>query len=169
MKDLGDGKSLAEWTDQQFDPSLDWQDVNKLRDRWKGKLILKGIVTPEDAQTAAEIGADAIVVSNHGGRQLDGAPGTIQVLPEIACKVGGKYEVFADGGFTSGQDVFRALASGAQGVLMGRAVLFGLGAGGQAGVEKVLEFVVHKFETTMGLCGVISVAEIGPHNIYQPA
>jgi len=112
VKDLGDGKSLAEWTDQQFDPSLDWQDVNKLRDRWKGKLILKGILTPENAQTAAEIGADAIAVSNHGGRQLDGAPGTIQVLPEIARKVGGKCKVFIDGAFTSGQDVFVRLPAG---------------------------------------------------------
>lgn len=169
VKDLGDGKSLSEWTNEQFDPSLNWRDVKRLRDRWKGKLILKGILAPEDAQTACEIGADAIVVSNHGGRQLDGAPATIQVLPKIARKVDGRCEILIDGGFTSGQDIFRALASGAQGVLMGRAMLFGLGAGGQAGVEKALGFVAHEFETTMGLCGVTSVAEIGPHNIYQPA
>lgn len=168
VKDLGDGKSLAEWTNEQFDPSLDWQDVKRLRDRWKGKLILKGILTPEDARIAAETGADAIVVSNHGGRQLDGAPATIQVLPAISREVGGLCDILVDGGFTSGQDIFRALACGAQGVLMGRAILFGLGAGGQAGVEKALRFIIHELETTMGLCGVTSVTEIGPHNIYQP-
>ena len=169
VENLGDGKSLAEWTNEQFDPSLNWEDVKRLRGRWKGKLILKGILNPADAQTAAEIGADAIVVSNHGGRQLDGAPGTIQVLPDIARKVEGRCEILIDGGFTSGQDIFRALSSGAHGVLMGRAMLFGLGAGGQAGVEKALGFIVHEFETTMGLCGVTSVSDIGPHNIYQPA
>ena len=166
VENLGDGKSLAEWTNEQFDPSLNWEDVKRLRGRWKGKLILKGILNPADAQTAVEIGADAIVVSNHGGRQLDGAPGTIQVLPDIARKVDGRCEILIDGGFTSGQDIFRALSSGAHGVLMGRAMLFGLGAGGQAGVEKALGFIVHEFETTMGLCGVTSVADIGPHNIY---
>ena len=166
VENLGDGKSLAEWTNEQFDPSLNWEDVKRLRGRWKGKLILKGILNPADAQTAAEIGADAIVVSNHGGRQLDGAPGTIQVLPDIARKVDGRCQILIDGGFTSGQDIFRALSSGAHGVLMGRAMLFGLGAGGQAGVEKALGFIVHEFETTMGLCGVTSVADIGPHNIY---
>jgi len=162
-------KSLAEWTNEQFDPTLTWQDVKYLRDRWKGKLILKGILAPEDARIAADIGADAVIVSNHGGRQLDGAPATIEVLPAIVREVNGNCSVLIDGGFKSGQDVFRAVANGAQGVLMGRAMLYGLGAGGQAGVEKALRMIINELETTMGLCGVTSIAEIGQHNIYYPA
>lgn len=166
VTNLERGKSLAEWTNDQYDPSLNWQDVKWIRDLWKGKLILKGILSPEDAETAIEVGADAIVVSNHGGRQLDGAPATIQVLPDISNAIAGRCEIFVDGGFTSGQDVFRALALGAKGVLMGRALIYGLGAGGQAGVQKALEFIAHELETTMGLCGVNSVSEIGPHNLH---
>lgn len=166
VTNLERGKSLAEWTNDQYDPSLNWQDVKWIRDLWKGKLILKGILSPEDAETAIEVGADAIVVSNHGGRQLDGAPATIQVLPDISNAIAGRCEIFVDGGFTSGQDVFRALALGAKGVLMGRALIYGLGAGGQAGVQKALGFIAHELETTMGLCGVNSVSEIGPHNLH---
>ena len=120
--------SLAEWTNAQFDPSLDWDDVRRLRDRWKGKLVLKGLNDPEDAEVAEGTGADALVVSNHGGRQLDGAPSTIAVLPAIVEAVGARIEVLIDGGFTSGQDVFRALALGAKGVMIGRAMQYGLGA-----------------------------------------
>ena len=167
VKNLENGKSLAEWTNEQYDPSLNWQDVKWIRDLWKGKLILKGILSTEDAETAIEVGADAIVVSNHGGRQLDGAPATIQVLPDISSKIAGRCEILIDGGFTSGQDVFRALALGANGILMGRALIYGLGAGGQAGVQKALGFIAHELETTMGLCGVNSVSEIGPHNLYS--
>ncbi|MEM7445329.1 MAG: alpha-hydroxy acid oxidase [Pseudomonadota bacterium] len=167
VRDLGDGKSLAQWTDEQFDPTLTWDDVQRLRDRWKGKLVLKGVLAPEDAEHALRVGADAIIVSNHGGRQLDGAPSTIEVLPSVVKVVDGRCAVMVDSGFRSGQDVFKALAFGAQGVLMGRALLYGLGAGGQAGVKKALDMVRHELEVTMGLCGVNSIDDIGPHNIYR--
>lgn len=166
IEGMNDTKGLAQWTDEQFDPSLNWDDVRRLRDRWKGKLVLKGILDPEDAEYAVACGADAIVVSNHGGRQLDGAPATIEVLPEIVRVVAKRCEVLIDGGFTSGQDVFKALAFGASGVLLGRALLYGLGAGGQAGVTKTLEMIRHELETTMGLCGVNSLEEISLNNIY---
>lgn len=169
IDELDNPKSLSQWTNEQFDPSLNWDDVQRIRDRWKGKLILKGILAPEDADQAVTCGADAIVVSNHGGRQLDGAPATIEVLPEIATIVAGRCELLVDGGFTSGQDVFRALAYGAQGVLLGRALLYGLGAGGQAGVTKALDMIHHELEITMGLCGVNTVDEVGHHNIYVGA
>lgn len=163
---MTDATSLSQWTNDQFDPSLTWTDVQAIRDRWKGKLILKGILAPEDAEMAVATGADALVVSNHGGRQLDGAPATIAVLPEIVRTVAGRTEVLIDSGFTSGQDIFKALALGASGVLMGRALLYGLGAGGEAGVAKALELIRHELEITMGLCGVNRVDEIGPHNLY---
>lgn len=163
----GGNISLAEWTNSQFDPSLDWDDVKSLRDRWKKKLVVKGIMSPEDGGLAVEAGADAIVVSNHGGRQLDGAPSTIRVLPEIKHAVGARTEVLVDSGFTSGQDVFRGIASGADGVMMGRALLYGLGAGGQSGVAKSLEMICNELEITMGLTGVNSIDEIGPHTLYR--
>ena len=160
--------SLAEWTNAQFDPSLDWDDVRRLRDRWKGKLVLKGLNDPEDAVIAAGTGADALVVSNHGGRQLDGAPSTIAALPAIVEAVGARIELLIDGGFTSGQDVFRALALGAKGVMIGRAMQYGLGAAGGAGVTRAFEIIHKELETTMGLCGVNRIDEIGRANIYAP-
>jgi L-lactate dehydrogenase (cytochrome) len=162
-------KALSEWTNEQFDPTLDWTDVHRIRDRWKGKLVLKGILAPEDAQTALTIDADALVVSNHGGRQLDGAPSSISVLPDIVAEVGGRTTVLIDGGFTSGQDIFKALALGANGVMMGRALLYGLGAGAQAGVAAALEMIRNELEITMGLCGVSRIEEIGPNNLYKAA
>lgn len=162
-------KALSEWTNEQFDPTLNWTDVRRIRDRWKGKLVLKGILAPEDAQTALTIDADALIVSNHGGRQLDGAPSTISVLPDIVAEVGGRTTVLIDGGFTSGQDIFKALALGANGVMMGRALLYGLGAGAQAGAERALEMIRNELEITMGLCGVSQIDEIGPHNLYKAA
>ena len=164
---VGGHMSLAQWTDSQFDPTLNWDDVRRFRDRWKGKLVLKGILDPDDADSAVACGADAIVVSNHGGRQLDGAPSTIEALPRIAQRVAGRTEILVDGGFTSGQDVVRARALGADGVLMGRALLYGLGAAGQAGVTRALEMIRNEMETTMGLCGLSTPAEIGPDNLWQ--
>jgi L-lactate dehydrogenase (cytochrome) len=166
---MNNRKALSEWTNEQFDPTLSWTDVRRIRDRWKGKLVLKGILAPEDAQTALTIDADALVVSNHGGRQLDGAPSTISVLPDIVAEVGGRTTVLIDGGFTSGQDIFKALALGANGVMMGRALLYGLGAGAQAGVAAALEMIRNELEITMGLCGVSRIEEIGPHNLYKAA
>ena len=160
--------SLAEWTNAQFDPSLDWDDVRRLRDRWKGKLVLKGLNDPEDAVIAAGTGADALVISNHGGRQLDGAPSTIAALPAIVEAVGAKIELLIDGGFTSGQDVFRALALGAKGVMIGRAMQYGLGAAAGPGVTRAFEIIHKELETTMGLCGVNRVGEIGLENLYAP-
>ncbi|WP_425420104.1 alpha-hydroxy acid oxidase [Oricola indica] len=162
-------KSLSKWTDEQFDPTLNWDDVKRLRERWKGKLVLKGILSPEDTGMAMDVGPDAIVVSNHGGRQLDGAPSTIEVLPNIVSTVAGRCEILIDGGFTSGQDVFKGLALGADGVMMGRALLYGLGAGGRKGVAKALAMIRHELETTMGLCGINSTAEIGPENLFHKA
>jgi len=160
--------SLAEWTNAQFDPSLDWDDVRRLRDRWKGRLVLKGINDAEDAGIAAGMGADALIVSNHGGRQLDGAPSTIATLPAIVDGVGERIEVLIDGGFTTGQDVFRGLALGASGVMIGRAVHYGLGAAGAVGVTRAFEIIHKELETTMGLCGVNRVDEIGVGNLYAP-
>jgi len=159
-------KALSEWTNEQFDPTLDWSDVRRIRDRWKGKLVLKGILAPEDAKEAAATGADALIISNHGGRQLDGAPSTITVLPEIVAEIGGRMTVLIDSGFNSGQDIFRALALGADGVMMGRALLYGLGAGAQQGVERALEMIRNELEITMGLCGVNRIEEIGRQNLH---
>jgi len=169
ISEVSGPKSLSKWTDEQFDPTLNWDDVKHLRDRWKGRLVLKGILSSEDADKAVKIGPDAIIVSNHGGRQLDGAPSTIEVLPEIVATVNGRCEVLIDGGFTSGQDVFKGVALGANGVMMGRALLYGLGAGGERGVAKALDIIKHELETTMGLCGVNTISEIGPGNLYHGA
>ena len=136
-KNVGDLKSLATWTTEQFDPTLSWDDVKWIKERWGGKLILKGILDPEDAEKAARSGADALIVSNHGGRQLDGAKSSIAALPAIAAAVGDRIEVLMDGGVRSGQDVIKALALGAKGVFIGRAFLYGLGAMGEAGVDLV--------------------------------
>jgi L-lactate dehydrogenase (cytochrome) len=168
VHEINGKRSLAEWTDAQFDPSLNWDDVSRIRERWKGKLILKGINDPDDAIRASEIGADAIVVSNHGGRQLDGAPSTIAALPAIVDAIGGRLELLIDGGFTSGQDVFKAMAFGAQGVMLGRAMLYGLGAAGGPGVTRALQIIQKELSTTMGLCGVNRVSEIDHCNIFPP-
>jgi len=167
---MSQGAGIAEftaWVSRNFDPSISWDDLAWLRDRWKGTLVLKGILDPEDAMLACDVGASAIVVSNHGGRQLDGAPSTIRVLPEIVDAVGNKTEVLMDGGIRSGQDLLKALALGAKGALVGRIMAFGLGAGGEAGVLRALEIVRKETDTTMALMGERDIRNIGLHNIYS--
>ena len=153
VKGVKDMSSLADWTVSQFDASLSWGDVKEIRKQWGGKVIIKGILDAEDARAAVNVGADAIVVSNHGGRQLDGALSSIKALPAIVDAVGDKAEVWMDSGIKSGQDVLRAIALGAQGTLIGRAFLYGLGANGQAGVTQALEIIHKELDLTMGLCG----------------
>ena len=153
VKGVKDMSSLADWTVSQFDSSLSWDDVREICAQWDGKVIIKGILDSEDAQAAVEVGADAIVVSNHGGRQLDGALSSIRALPSIVDNVGNKAEVWMDGGIRSGQDVLRAIATGAKGTLIGRAFLYGLGANGQAGVTQALEIIQKELDLTMALCG----------------
>ena len=153
VKGVKDMSSLADWTVSQFDASLSWDDVKEIRKQWGGKVIIKGILDAEDARAAVNVGADAIVVSNHGGRQLDGALSSIKALPAIVDAVGDKAEVWMDSGIRSGQDVLRAIALGAQGTLIGRAFLYGLGANGQAGVTQALEIIHKELDLTMGLCG----------------
>ena len=153
VKGVDNMSSLSAWTAQQFDPRLNWGDVEWIKKRWGGKLILKGIQDAEDARLAVESGADALIVSNHGGRQLDGAPSSITALPAIVQAVGQKIEVWMDGGIRSGQDVLKARALGAQGTLIGRAWLHGLGAAGQAGVTKALEIIHKELDLTMAFCG----------------
>jgi len=152
-KGVGDLSSLSSWTAEQFDPALSWNDVEWIKKRWGGKLILKGIMDAEDARRAVDSGADAMIVSNHGGRQLDGAPSSIAALPAIAQAVGSKIEVWMDGGIRSGQDVLKAVALGAKGTLIGRSFLYGLGAMGEAGVTKALEIIAKELEITMAFCG----------------
>lgn len=159
-KGVGDLRSLSSWTAEQFDPTLSWDDVRKIRDRWDGKLIVKGILDPEDAVMAAESGADALIVSNHGGRQLDGAMSSIAALPAIAQAVGDRIEVLMDGGIRSGQDVIKALALGAKGVFIGRAFLYGLGAGGEAGVTQCLDIIRKELDVTMAMCGLRDVRDV---------
>ncbi len=153
-------RTLSEWIATQFDPAATWHDVEWVRSRWKGKLILKGIMEAEDAKLALASGADAIVVSNHGGRQLDGAPSTISVLPEIAAAVASRCEVLFDGGVRSGQDVLRALASGASGVLIGKSFLYALAAGGEAGVTRALAIIQRELAVTMALVGRTNLREL---------
>ena len=152
-RDSSDVTSLAVWTAEQFDPTLSWDDVAWVKRRWGGKLILKGVMDAEDARLAADSGADALIVSNHGGRQLDGAPSSIRALPAIVEAVGERIEVWMDGGVRCGQDVLRAVALGARGVLIGRAYLYGLGALGQAGVTRCLEIIHRELDLTMAFCG----------------
>src|SRR5271168_3879712 len=152
--------SLPTWINSQFDTTLNWKDIDWIRSIWPGKLILKGILDVEDAEQAAKSGAQALVVSNHGGRQLDGAPSSIEVLPEIVDAVGSKMEVLFDGGIRSGQDVMRALALGAKSCMIGRAYIHGLGAFGGPGVTKAIDIIRNELSTTMGLCGVNTIAEI---------
>jgi L-lactate dehydrogenase (cytochrome) len=152
--------SLSTWINSQFDTTLNWKDIDWIRSIWPGKLVLKGILDVEDAEIAAKTGAQAIVVSNHGGRQLDGAPSSIEALPEIVDAVGSKLEIMFDSGIRSGQDVMRALALGAKSCMIGRAYAYGLGAAGQEGVAKAIELIGKELTTTMGLCGVNTIAEI---------
>jgi L-lactate dehydrogenase (cytochrome) len=163
LKGTEDITALSTWINSQFDTTLNWKDVEWIRSIWPGKLILKGILDVEDAEEAAKTGAQALVVSNHGGRQLDGAPSSIEVLPEIVDAVGSQMEIMFDGGIRSGQDVMRALALGAKSCMIGRAYAYGLGAGGQAGVAKAIDIIRKELETTMGLCGVNTIAEIDDH------
>jgi L-lactate dehydrogenase (cytochrome) len=148
-----DVSSLAAWTAEQFDPRLNWDDVKRIKDLWGGKMVLKGVMEPEDARMAAESGADALVVSNHGGRQLDGAPSSIQALPDIISAVGNDIEVWMDSGIRSGQDVLRAIALGAKGTLIGRPFLYSLGVAGEAGVTKCLQMLAKELDLTMAFCG----------------
>ncbi|MCJ8519482.1 L-lactate dehydrogenase (cytochrome) [Pseudorhizobium tarimense] len=152
-KNVSDLSSLSSWTAEQFDPQLSWKDVAWIKERWGGKLILKGILDEEDARAAAETGADAIIVSNHGGRQLDGALSSISMLPRIVDAVGDRIEVHLDGGIRSGQDVLKAVALGARGTYIGRPYLYGLGAMGKAGVTTALEIIGKEMDVTMALCG----------------
>jgi L-lactate dehydrogenase (cytochrome) len=160
VKGMSGAASLAAWTSSQFDPTLNWDDVAWIRKIWPGKLILKGVLDVEDARKAAGTGADAIVVSNHGGRQLDGAPSAISMLPPIAEAVGDQVEVMFDSGIRSGQDIVRAIALGAKFCLIGRAFNHGLGAGGQAGVEKAINIIARELDVTMALTGRRTIAEI---------
>jgi L-lactate dehydrogenase (cytochrome)/glycolate oxidase len=153
VEGVSDMRSLSAWTNEQFDPRLTWADVAWVRQRWDGPLILKGIMDPEDARLAADAGADAIVVSNHGGRQLDGAPSSIVALPAIVAAVGERVEVWMDGGIRSGQDVLKAWALGARGTMIGRAMVYGLGAMGEAGVTKALQIIHKELDITMAFCG----------------
>jgi L-lactate dehydrogenase (cytochrome) len=152
--------SLAQWTNSQFDPALNWKDVDWVRSLWPGKLILKGILDVEDAKVAAQTGASALVVSNHGGRQLDGAPSSISALPKIADAVGSQIEVMFDGGIRSGQDVLRALALGARSCLIGRSYVYGLGAYGQEGVAKAIDILAKELDVSMALTGMTNVREL---------
>ncbi len=153
VKGVSNMRSLASWTNEQFDPRLSWEDVAWVKQQWGGKLILKGIQDVEDAKLAVLSGADAIVVSNHGGRQLDGAQSSIEALPAIVNAVGSQIEVWMDGGIRSGQDVLKAWALGARGTLIGRAMVYGLGAMGEAGVTKALEIIQKELDITMAFCG----------------
>ncbi|MGH8183893.1 MAG: alpha-hydroxy acid oxidase [Rhodanobacteraceae bacterium] len=167
VEGVSDMTSLAAWTAEQFDRGLNWGDVEWIKNRWGGKLILKGVLDPDDARRAVECGADAVVVSNHGGRQLDGAPSSISVLPEIVSRIGGDCEVWMDGGVRSGQDVFKAIALGARGVMIGRAFVYGLGALGGAGVSTTLELIRRELDLTMVLCGVRTIAEINRKVLHE--
>ena len=160
LKGTDDITALSVWINSQFDTTLNWKDIDWIRSIWPGKLILKGILDVEDAEIAVKTGAQALVVSNHGGRQLDGAPSSIEALPEIVDTVGSQTEIMFDGGIRSGQDVMRALAFGAKSCMIGRAYAYGLGAGGEAGVAKAIELIGKELATTMGLCGVNKISEI---------
>ncbi|WP_420341947.1 alpha-hydroxy acid oxidase [Paenirhodobacter sp.] len=167
-KGVGDASSLVTWTSEQFDPQLDWAKVARIRDQWGGKFILKGILDAEDARMAADFGADAIIVSNHGGRQLDGALSSIRMLPSIVEAVGGKTEVWLDSGIRSGQDILKALALGATGTMIGRAYIHGLGAMGQEGVETALEILRKELDVSMALCGERDVKALRRENLLIP-
>jgi L-lactate dehydrogenase (cytochrome) len=167
-KGVSDPSSLSTWTSEAFDPALNWDRIAQFKQWWGGKVIVKGIMDLEDARRAADIGADAIVVSNHGGRQLDGAVSSIRMLPSIVEAVGKDVEIHLDSGIRSGQDVLKALALGAKSTYIGRAYTYGLGAMGQAGVTKALEVIHKELDVTMALCGETDVKNLGPHNLYVP-
>lgn len=166
-KGVGDLSSLSSWTSEQFDPQLSWKDIEWIRERWGGKLILKGILDEEDARMSLDSGADAIIVSNHGGRQLDGAASSISMLPRIVDAVGDRMEVHLDGGIRSGQDVLKALCYGAKGTYIGRPFLYGLGAGGKAGVRRTLEIIRKELDITMALCGERDVKNLSRNNLLK--
>ncbi len=165
---VSDMTSLSAWAAESFDPKLDWNEVKEIKKMWGGPVILKGILDAEDARMALQVGADAIIVSNHGGRQLDGALSSIRALPSILDAVGNQIEVHMDGGIRSGQDVLKAVAMGAKGTYIGRAFVHGLGAMGQAGVTKALEVIHKELDMTMALCGETNVANLGKHNLLIP-
>ena len=168
VEGISDASSLGSWTAEQFDHALDWNKIAKLKEQWGGKVILKGILDAGDARMAAKVGADAIVVSNHGGRQLDGALSSIRMLPEILDAVGDQVEVHLDSGIRSGQDVLKALAMGAKGTYIGRAFIYGLGAMGQKGVTTALEVIQKELDTTMALCGETAVTDLNRKNLLVP-
>jgi L-lactate dehydrogenase (cytochrome)/glycolate oxidase len=167
VQGVSDMNSLAAWTNEQFDPRLSWEDVRWVKQQWGGKLILKGIMDVEDAKLAVAAGADAIVVSNHGGRQLDGAPSSISALPAIVDAVGTQTEVWMDGGIRSGQDVLKAWALGARGTMIGRAMAYSLGAAGEAGVTKALQILHKELDVTMAFCGHTNIQTVD-RNILLP-
>jgi len=168
VQGISDASSLMSWTNEQFDLTLDWDKIEKLMQQWGGKVILKGILEAEDAKKAVELGADAIIVSNHGGRQLDGALSSIRSLQPILDAVGGDIEVHLDSGIRSGQDVLKAVAMGASGTYIGRAFIYGLGAMGQKGVTTALEVLHKEMDISMALCGEKDIAELGRHNLLIP-
>lgn len=168
VRGVDDLSSLSSWTTEQFDPRLSWDDIAWIKKRWGGKLILKGILDAEDAKMAVKTGADAIIVSNHGGRQLDGAQSSISALPAIIDAVGKDIEVHFDGGIRCGQDVLKAICLGAKGAYIGRAFIYGLAAGGEAGVQQALDIIYRELDTTMALCGERLLTNLGHHNLLDP-
>lgn len=168
VKGVNNVSSLMEWTANQFDLTLDWDAVKSIKKMWGGKLILKGILDTEDAKKAVQCGVDAIIVSNHGGRQLDGASSTIRILPDILEAVNSDVEVHLDGGIRSGQDVLKAIALGANGTYIGRSYIYGLGADGEAGVKKALEIIHTELDMTMALCGHKNINELSRQNLLIP-
>ncbi len=168
VKNISDASSLSAWTSEQFDPSLDWNKVKKIKEEWGGKVILKGILDSEDAKMALNVGADAIIVSNHGGRQLDGAISSIKALPSILDAIGDKIEVHIDGGIRTGQDVLKCMAMGAKGTYIGRAYTYGLGALGEQGVTKTLEILQKEMDFTMALCGEKNILNVSKKNLLIP-
>jgi L-lactate dehydrogenase (cytochrome) len=168
VKNVEKLSDLTAWANEQFDPKLDWSKVTRIRDQWGGKFILKGILDADDARMAADAGADAIIVSNHGGRQLDGALSSIRMLPQVVRAVGDRTEVWMDGGIRTGQDILKAKAMGAHATMIGRSYIYGLGAMGEAGVTKALEVLQKELDITMALCGERNVADLGRHNLLIP-
>ncbi|MEZ5742059.1 MAG: alpha-hydroxy acid oxidase [Burkholderiaceae bacterium] len=166
VKGVSDMGSLSDWTAKQFDPTLNWNDLQWIRDQWDGKIILKGIQDEDDARRAVDTGADALIVSNHGGRQLDGAPSSISALPRVVAAGGAKIEVHMDGGIRSGQDVLRAIALGAKGTYIGRPFLYGLGAMGEAGVTRCLEIIHKELDISMAFCGLCDIKEVDERIIW---
>ena len=164
---VDDLSSLSSWSAEQLDPSLNWDDIKWIKERWGGPLILKGIMDPLDARHAVDSGADALIVSNHGGRQLDGAPATLEVLPAIVAEVGDRITVFMDGGIRSGQDVYKAVALGAEACFIGKAFLNGLGAMGKAGVTRCLELMLNELDLTMAFCGYRDINEVDGRTLWQ--